>query len=85
MRIPTVLAGVVAGTLLSGCDHTVRNPTAPAAAPALVVATAALIELQYPNEPTRWLYAPQVRVTETSGVGPVRITGAEIRWYLLNM
>jgi hypothetical protein len=90
-RIPTVLARGVAVVLLVGCDHTSDTLTSPStvvdqvtpAAPAatagvLRVDSAALIEYQVPGEPMRWLYAPQLRVTETSGIGPVTITAAEI-------
>jgi len=51
---------------------------APATGGVLGVHSAALIEFQYSGQPARWLYAPRVQVTETSGNAPVRVTGAEI-------
>jgi len=92
MRIRTVLTCGIVAVLLAACDHSIGTPTSPAAvigpttapvAPAVTrgvlgVQSVALIEFQYSGQPTRWLYAPRVRVTETSGNAPVWITGAEI-------
>ena len=92
MRLSSILSGVVGPVCLIGCERTTAFPTSPApvieqtlppAAPAatagvLRVDSAVMIEFQDDAEPMRWLYAPQVRVTETSGSASVRVTGAEI-------
>ena len=89
MHLRPVFACAIVVLFCAGCDRSSGTPISPSpnidaattpapATSALKVESAAIIEFRYDGQPERWLYAPQLRVTELSGRGPAVITGAEI-------